>query len=310
MGDNRKIQVQDVGIRVTKVLGEDYICVTDMIKAKDGDFVVSDWLRNRNTLEFLAVWEQMNNPDFNYGEFALITTQIGLNGYKISVKDWVSKTNAIGLVAKAGRYGGTYAHEDIATEFGTWISPQFKLWLIREFKRLKKAENNQYSLEWNVKRVLSKVNYKIHTDAVQQYIIPTSLFPKDKQWIEYANEADLLNVAMFGYTAKEWKESNPEQALKGKNIRDTASINELTVLSNIESMNAEMIRTGVDKHIRFNKLKEVVSHQLTSLNNVDFVKSLKYTTDTTFTEIDAPKEDTPFNRSLKKAITYNPKDKK
>ena len=181
-----------------------------MLKAKDGDFFISDWLRNRNTVEFLGIWESIHNPDFNYGEFATIKSQAGLNSYKISVKEWVNSTNAIGLKAKAGRYGGTYAHKDLAFEFGMWISPEFKIYLIKEFQRLKDEEQQRLSSPWNVNRTLAKVNYRIHTDAIQSVIVPASVSKHQLSMI-YANEADLLNVAVFGQTAKEWRDSNPER---------------------------------------------------------------------------------------------------
>ena len=243
-GKSKKIKVQDTDVSVKTKDGQDYISLTDMLKSKDGDFFVSDWLRNRNTVEFLGVWESMNNPNFNYGGFAAIKEKAGLNNYKISVKEWIEKTNAIGLIANSGRYGGTYAHVDIAFEFGMWISPQFKLYLIKEYQRLKQIENNQYNLEWNVKRLISKTNYNIHTDAIKEVIIPQS-----KPWqksFEYAKEADLLNLAIFGMTAKEWKEQNPERDKNGENMRDSASIVELIVISNAESLNAEMIKDGKD----------------------------------------------------------------
>ncbi len=230
MAKTKTIEVQDKVISIIQNKDEDYICLTDMLKAKDGDFFMTDWLRNRNTLEFLSVWEKLNNPNFNYGEFATIRNQSGLNSFKVSVKEWVEKTNAIGIFAKAGRYGGTYAHKDIAFEFGSWISPTLKLYLITEYQRLKEVEYNQYNLEWNFKRVLSKMNYHIHTDAIKNNIIPQLNFEKDKEWLIYAEEADLLNVALFGCTAKQWRDANPEHAEKGLNIRDFASINELAVL--------------------------------------------------------------------------------
>jgi len=242
---NKQLAVQETTVSVVDVEGEDFISLTDMIKSKDGDFFVTDWLRNRNTLEFLSVWEQMNNDIFNYGEFDLIKEKAGLNNFKISVKEWVSRTNAKGIISKSGRYGGTYAHRDIAFEFGTWISPRFKLYLIKEYQRLKEVENNQYNLEWNVKRLISKANYQLHTDAIKEYIIPISK-KWHKDW-EYAEEADILNVAVFGLTAKEWKKGNTERQKAGENLRDSASINELIVISNAESMNAEMIRKGLDK---------------------------------------------------------------
>lgn len=273
----RDLLVQENFVSVEKVGNEDYLSLTDMIKAKDGDFFVKDWLRNRNTLEFLGIWEQINNPNFNWGEFALIKGQAGLNSFKISVKEWIEKTNAVGIIAKSGRYGGTYAHRDIAFEFGTWISPAFKLYLIKEYQRLKELENNQYNLEWDVKRILSKTNYHIHTDAVKNYVIPAS-----KKWIkdfEYAEEADVLNLALFGCTAKEWKTQNPERHKAKENIRDSASINELIVLSNLESINALMNREGLDKENRFKRLQEIARHELMILNDKDFMKSLKKSSD-------------------------------
>ena len=218
-----KIHVKDTEITIVTVNNEDYISLTDMLKAKDGDFFISDWLRNRNTVEFLGIWERVHNPNFNYGEYAIIRNQAGLNSYKISVKEWAAKTNAIGLMAKAGRYGGTYAHKDIAFEFGMWISPEFKIYLIKEFQRLKQEETEQKQLEWTVSRTLAKVNYVIHTDAVKAHLIPVDISKQKKKFI-YADEADLLNIALFGKTAKEWRVENPEQ--KG-NIRDYATLREI-----------------------------------------------------------------------------------
>lgn len=235
MSKSNKLEVQGVEIAIKSINNEDYISLTDMLKAKDGDFFISDWLRNRNTLEFIGIWEELNNPNFNYGEFAIIRSQAGLNSYKISVKEWVEKTNAIGIKSTTGRYGGTFAHKDIAFEFGMWISPAFKLYIIKEYQRLKEIENNQYNLEWNVKRILSKSNYEIHTEAVKNHIIPKIDAKKD---FAHAEEADLLNLALFGCTAKQWREANPQRALQGENVRDMASINELIVLSNIENLNA------------------------------------------------------------------------
>ncbi len=275
MSKTTKIKVKEKIISIVKKDEQDYICLTDMLKAKDGSFFITDWLRNRNTLEFLSVWEKINNPNFNYGEFAIIRNQSGLNSFKVSVKEWVEKTNAIGIFSKAGRYGGTYAHKDIAFEFGTWISPTFKLYLITEYQRLKEIETNQYNLEWNLKRIISKANYHIHTDAVKKHILPEKNYDKNKDWIIYAEEADLLNVALFHCTAKDWRLANPEYAKKGMNIRDIASINELAVLSNLESLNAEMIKSGIIKESRYLKLKEIATYQLTILNEKDFIKALK-----------------------------------
>ncbi len=270
-----KIQVEDKVISIVKKNEQDYICLTDMLKAKDGNFFITDWLRNRNTLEFLSVWERINNPNFNYGEFATIRNKSGLNSFKVSVKEWTEKTNAIGIFSKAGRYGGTYAHKDIAFEFGTWISPTFKLYLITEYQRLKEIETNQYNNEWNFKRIISKANYHIHTDAIKNYILPEKNYEKNKEWLIYADEADLLNIVLFGCTAKDWRDANPKYANQGMNIRDIASINELAVLSNLESMNAELIKNGIEKEERYIKLKEISDYQLTILNEKDFMKALK-----------------------------------
>ena len=249
MAKNKTITVQGVDISLYTHNDEDYICITDMIKAKDGGFFITDWLRNRNTLEFLGVWEEMYNPNFNYGEFAIIKSKAGLNSFKISVKEWADRTNAIGLISKSGRYGGTYAHKDIAFEFGTWISPVFKLYIIKEYQRLKEIENNQYGLEWNVKRVLSKANYTIHTDAIEKHIIPHIGFAQKREWI-YASEADMLNIIMFGCTAKQWREANMDRAMRGENVRDMASIDDLAILSTLESLNALLIKKGMSQKDR------------------------------------------------------------
>ncbi len=220
--------VQDTPITVIKHGEEDYICLTDMLQAKDGDFFVTDWLRNRNTLEYIGIWEKVYNPDFNYGEFATIRNQAGLNSFKISVKEFVSRTNAISLQAKAGRYGGTYAHKDIAFEFAMWISPEFKIFIVKEFQRLKEEE--QKAIGWSAKKELSKINYHIHTDAVRANLVPDEVDAYHSSLI-YAEEADVLNVALFGITAKEWRDANPGK--KG-NMRDYATINQLICLSNME----------------------------------------------------------------------------
>lgn len=229
MAKNKIIKVEGKEITVILVKEQEYISLTDMLKAKDGDFFISDWLRNRNTVEYLGIWESVYNPDFNYGEFATIKSQTGLNSYKLSVKEWVDKTNAIGLKATAGRYGGTYAHPDIVFEFGMWISPQFKIYLVKEFQRLKDEENSRQKLEWNLQRTLAKVNYQIHTDAIKESLIPHEITKQQATFV-YANEADLLNVALFGITAKEWRDSNLD---KTGNIRDYATLEQLVVLSNM-----------------------------------------------------------------------------
>ena len=258
-----KITVKDTEVNVVKVNGEDYICLTDMLRAKDGDFFITDWLRNRNTLEFIGIWEKVYNPDFNYGEFAIIRNQSGLNSFKISVKEFVARTNAISLQAKAGRYGGTYAHKDIAFEFAMWISPEFKIYIVKEFQRLKAEE--QRLIGWSAKRELSKINYRIHTDAVKQNLIPTEV-TRAQASIIYANEADVLNVAMFGITAKQWREANHD--LKG-NIRDYASVNELICISNMESLNTVFIEQGLPQSERLIKLNQIAIHQMRVLESSD-----------------------------------------
>ena len=252
----------------------DYISLTDMLKAKDGDFFISDWLRNRNTLEYLSAWETMNNPNFNYGEFATIKDKSGLNNFKISVKEWVEKTNAIGITAKAGRYGGTYAHKDIAFNFGMWISPAFQLYIVKEYQRLKEAENDPLIHQWDVKRLLSKTNYQLHTDAIKETIIPRLSISKAKERIIYATEADMLNLALFGCVAKDWEETNPELAKK-YNMRDMASINQLIVLSNMESFNAEMIKNNIDRETRFNLLHRMAKEQMQALNKYNVENRFK-----------------------------------
>ena len=259
---NSLIQVQGVPVKVHSHKGEDYICLTDMIQAKDGDFFISDWLRNRNTIEFLGIWESVYNPDFNYGEFAIIKSQAGLNSYKLSVKEWTQQTNAIGLNAKAGRHGGTYAHKDIAFEFGMWISPEFKIYLIKEFQRLKDDENQRLSLSWNLNRTLAKINYRIHTDAIKTHLIPATISPAQASFT-YASEADLLNVALFGHNAKEWRTTNAGQE---GNIRDHASIQQLLVLANIESMNAEFIHMNLPTKERLIKLNTIAIRQMETLS--------------------------------------------
>ncbi len=256
-----RINVKGTGIAVIQQEDEDYISLTDMLKAKDGDFFISDWLRNRNTVEFLGIWEAVHNPGFNSGEFAIIKSQAGLNSYKLSVKEWVEKTNAIGLQAKAGRYGGTYAHRDIAFEFGMWISPEFKIYLIKELQRLKEDENRRLSLAWNLNRTLAKINYRLHTDAIRSHIIPPEVTPKQAA-ITYANEADLLNVALFGLTAGQWRAANPE---KDGNMRDHASLEQLLVLANLENMNAEFIHMELPQSDRLKRLNAIAIRQMQTL---------------------------------------------
>ena len=264
-----KITVKDTEVTVLKIDNEDYISLTDMIKAKDGEFFVTDWLRNRNTLEYIGIWEKVYNPNFNYGEFAIIKSQAGLNSFKISAKELVEKNNVISIQAKAGRYGGTYAHKDIAFEFAMWISPEFKIYIVKEFQRLKEEE--QKTIGWTAKRELAKINYHIHTSAVSRNLIPPELSKEQINFI-YAGEADVLNVALFGMTAKEWREQNPD--LKG-NIRDYATINELICLSNMENLNAVFINEGLPQSERLMKLNQIAIQQMCVLENIESKKLLK-----------------------------------
>jgi hypothetical protein len=288
MSKIRTIDIQDSVISITQIKNEDYICLTDMAKAKKGDNraadVIKNWIRTRTTIEFLGTWETLYNPNFKVTEFDHFKMQAGLPTFVLSPKQWAEKTGAIGITSKSGRYGGTYAHRDIAFEFGAAISPTFKLYLIKEYQRYKEIESNQYNLEWNVKRLLSKANYHIQTDAVQKHILPEKNYTKDKEWLIYAEEADLLNVALFNCTAKDWRELNPKQAKKDLNIRDFASINELAVLSNIESFNAELIKKGIEKAERFMQLREMAVYQLEILDKKDALRALKKLADDVYIE--------------------------
>ena len=262
-GKIMELTVDNQAINYIKIEDEDYISITDMLKSKDGNFFVTDWLRNRNTIEFLGIWEELHNASFNYGEFDIIRSQSGLNNYKLSVKEWVKKTNAIGIVSKVGRYGGTYAHKDIAFEFGMWISPKFKLLLIKEFEKLKKQE--QTKLKWNANRELSRINYKIHTSAIKYNLIPSKLTKSQINHV-YAEEADVLNMALFGQTAKKWRDENPRLA---GNIRDYASINQLICLANLENLNSVFINDGLQQSLRLERLNKIAISQMRILNNSD-----------------------------------------
>ena len=276
MAKNRIITVQDIPITVSEADIDEYICITDMAAAKSDNSraadVIKNWLRNRNTLEFLGTWEQIYNSDFKVVEFDHFKAEAGLHTFVLSASEWIEKTNAIGLFVKKGRYGGTYAHKDIAFEFASAISPVFKLYLIKEFQRLKEQENDIKKIEWDAKRFLSKNNYLIQTDAVKKYLIPVCNYREELSWLPYAEEADLLNVALFGFTAKAWREANPELA-KNSNVRDYSSINELTVLSNLETHNAQMIREGKSKEERFLALKEIAEYQIRILNEAQNISN-------------------------------------
>jgi hypothetical protein len=265
-----KINVEGSEISIIVIDDKDYISLTDMVRnIENGLALIEKWLRNKNTIEFLGIWEEMYNPDFNSLEFEGIKNEAGLNRFVLSVKQWVEKTNSIGIVAKAGRYGGTYAHKDIAFEFASWVSPYFKLYLIKEFERLKEEE--QKKLGWDIKRNLAKINYRIHTDAIKNNLIPEKL-PKEKINFIYANEADILNMALFGMTAKEWRDENPN--LKG-NIRDYADISQLVCLSNLENLNAVFINEGMKQSDRLGKLNSIAIEQMKILSEAETVKKLK-----------------------------------
>lgn len=262
-----KIIVQDTLITVLNFEEQDYISLTDMASAKEGDSraadVIKNWIRSRYTIEFLGTWEVIHNPNFKVVEFDHFRKSAGLPSFVLSASEWIERTNAIGIIVKKGRYGGTYAHKDIAFEFGSAISVSFKLYLIEEFQRLKTEEQRQ--LGWSVKRELSKINYRIHTDAIKQNLIPPEVTPAQASII-YANEADVLNVAMFGMTAKQWRETNPD--LKG-NIRDYATVNELICLSNMENLNAVFIEQGMTQRERLVKLNQIAIHQMNILGDGD-----------------------------------------
>lgn len=266
-----KIKVQNTEITVVRYNEADYISLTDIAKFKSDDptAVIGNWMRNRNTVEYLGIWESLYNPGFNPLEFEGVRKEAGLNAFTLSPKKWIETTHAIGIMSKSGRYGGTYAHKDIAFKFASWISVEFELYIIKEFQRLKTEEQAQ--LGWSAKRELSKINYRIHTDAIKQNIIPAEVSPAQASII-YANEADVLNVAMFGMTAKQWREVNPEQ--KG-NIRDYASINELICLSNMESLNAVFIDQGIPQGKRLVKLNQIAIQQMRILEDSGERKLLK-----------------------------------
>lgn len=274
MAKNKIIQVQNIPITISSERGNDFICLTDMANAKDGESraadIIKNWLRNRYTLEFLGTWEQMNNPDFKVVEFDHFKMQAGLPSFVLSVSEWIEQTNAIGITVKKGKYGGTYAHRDIAFEFGSAISASFKLYLIKEFQRLKDDENERLNLSWNLHRTLSKINYRIHTDAIKEHIIPNTI-TKEQASLAYANEADVLNVALFGKTAKQWRDENPKAE---GNIRDQATIEQLLVLANIESMNAEFIKMNLPQSERLIKLNQIAISQLKAIVGNPQIKSL------------------------------------
>jgi hypothetical protein len=274
MAKNKKIEVKGTEITILKGDTEDFISLTDIARYKDAantDSIIQNWLRNRNTIELLGFWEQLYNPIFKPLEFEGFRKQAGLNSFVLTPKKWIETTNAIGVVSKSGRYGGTFAHKDIAFEFASWISIEFKLYIIKEFQRLKEDENNRRKLDWNLQRTLAKVNYTIHTDAIKERLIPGKLTPKQISLV-FASEADLLNMALFGKTAADWRAENPD--IKG-NIRDDSTLEQLVVLSNLESINAVLVRQGLGQSERLIQLNHIAITQMTSLVNNANLKKMK-----------------------------------
>jgi hypothetical protein len=266
------IDVQGTAIGILSQAGGDYISLTDMVRNFDGaGALIEQWLKNKDTVLFLGVWERINNPSFNSLEFEGIKNEAGRNSFFLSAKKWVDLTGARGLIASAGRYGGTYAHKDIAFEFGSWLSPEFKLYLIKEFQRLKDDENDRLKLDWNLQRTLAKINYRIHTDAIKETLIPPSI-TKAQTALVYANEADLLNVALFGQTAKQWRDAHPDAE---GNIRDHAPLEQLVVLTNLESLNSVLIRQGLPQPERLAMLNGIAITQMRTLLSANNVKRLK-----------------------------------
>ncbi|MEX0906170.1 MAG: KilA-N domain-containing protein [Balneolaceae bacterium] len=272
MAKNKKITVKGTEITVFAQNEKDFISLTDMTGGfKEGSGLIGKWITNKNTLEYLGTWEKINNPNFNYPEFGVIEQDAGVNRFIMSVGQWIKRTNSKGMLVKAGRYGGTYAHKDIAFHFAMWLSPEFQIYLINEFQRLKEDESNRLQLEWNYQRHLAKVNYHIHTDAIKEKLIPENLSKQQVSFV-YANEADVLNMALFGKTAKQWREENPDE--KG-NIRDMASIEQLVVLSNLESLNAVLINQGLEQPERLQQLNQIAITQMKSLVKNKQIKKLK-----------------------------------
>lgn len=273
MAKNTKIEVQGTEITIFKGESDDYISLTDIARYKDSantDDIIKNWLRNRNTIELLGFWEQLYNPGFKPVEFDGFRKQAGLNSFVLTPKRWIETTNAIGIVSKSGRYGGTFAHKDIAFEFASWISIEFKLYIIKEFQRLKEEESAREKLDWNLQRTLAKVNYTIHTDAIREKLIPERLSKQQISFV-YASEADMLNMALFGKTAADWRSENPNA--KG-NMRDAATLEQLVVLSNLESINAVLIRQELSQSERLKQLNEIAIAQMTSLVNNSNINKL------------------------------------
>lgn len=268
---SKKITVKGSEVTIIEYLDTDYLSLTDMVKGFGDDTMIYSWMRNRNTLEFIGIWEEIHNPDFKGNEFVTFKSQAGLNSFNLTPRKWIDATNAIGIISKAGRYGGgTFAHKDIAFEFGSWLSPGFKIYLIKEFQRLKEDENERLKLNWNLQRTLAKINYYIHTDAIKECLIPKEISKQEAAFV-YANEADLLNMALFGKTAADWRHENPN--LEG-NIRDYATIEQLVVLTNLESLNAVFIEQKIPQSNRLLQLNKFAITQIKVLINSSTLKKL------------------------------------
>jgi KilA-N domain len=320
----RIMNVDGNDISVIKVGNEDYISLTEMVKNEEGNDHIRNWMRNRNTIEYLGTWEGIYNPNFKGVEFDTFRKEAGLNSFSMTPKKWVETTGAKGIISKSGSGGGTYAHKDIAFHFGMWISPIFQLYIVKEYQRLKEIESNTLNLEWDVRRLMTKVNYVLQTDAVQKFIIPTSKKPISKQHFEYAEEADLLNIALYGYTAKQWRDYNPQHALNSKNMRDFSSITDLLIMSNLESLNSEMIKLGTPKEQRFQILHKMAVDQREKFDKVDMIKSIKKSNPETYLnaenlthdkiEMESKKDIlqankqalSSFNQKLKKGLEFDP----
>lgn len=290
-----KIEVEGVEISILTQNDHDYISLTDMAKSRHENIIIIKWLSLKSTIEYLGEWEALYNPDFNYTDFGTIKNTAGGNNFVLSVKEWIEKTKAIGIRATAGRYGGTYAHKDIAFHFGMWISPRFQLLLVKEFQRLKEEETKRLNSEWDYRRFLSKANYTIHTDSIQRYVIPQITDEEKKKWV-YSTEADLLNIAMFGFTAAQWRSANPKLAKQNLNVRDLSDAHELLVLSNLEGLNAILNQQGIENHNKLELLRKAAAQQLVAL------RASVYTIDqieSPFKQITFKKVKSPINKPKK-----------
>lgn len=311
MAKTTKISVRGHDIKVILDEEKDYISLTDMAKGVGGVDHIRNWMRNKNTVEYLGLWETLHNPDFKGVEFDTLMKEAGLNRFNLTPQKWANTTNAIGIMSKPGKKGGTFAHKDIAFSFGRWISPAFELFLTKEFQRLKENEAKYLNKEWDYRRFLSKVNYQIHTDSIKQNILPRLNINKGFEWLVYAEEADLLNFALFETTAKKWREKYPDRVLIGRNMRDYATIHELTVLANLESYNAIMIKEGKPKKERLIKLRNLAISQLQSLSGSKSV--IIGSTESPFSVEQNNSQDanlSDFDNSLKTALNHNPKGNK